>query len=212
MLSNCNFMKFLLMLLVSANVFLPATINAMEHESNLEVVWNIEDDRNLTEISRIDHVDLSGNPTSSSFIYHEDYSDLILMTEIIFVDEYGNEVVERHYTDNPLWGRSATGSGTHRVEQTNTWDAGTERRWAQGFFTYNQNNNTVSVSNATGGATVPGNRLTISNRSRTTNAGRTILGKRWAEVNYTYTVRNPAGNFFNRSVSARVYSDGDRNS
>lgn len=211
MLSKCNFMKFLVMLLLSANVFLPVTINAMEHEGNLQVVWYIEDDTNLTEISRIDHVDIYGNTSSNSFIYHEEYSDLVLLSEIIFIDEYGNEVVERHFTDNPIWGRSASGSGTHRVERTNSWATGTETRWAEGFFSYNQSNNTVSVSNVRSGVRAPSN-TRVTNISRTTNRGTSILGREWREVRINYTITNPYGISQNRSVHARVYSNGSRNS
>jgi hypothetical protein len=191
-------------------------VYANEYVDAFPNMWYVNGE--IVEISRTNFVDTNGNPLSRmGLIPHEEYGNLFLTTEIVFIDEFGYEETKRMFAcaSALMSARSASGSGTHRVEIDRLLNLGhsnvIETRWAQGHFTYHQGNNTVTVSNAIGGVTdVPNMRIT--NRSTTTSSGTTWLGLGvfWRQVDFSFTSTNAIGGSRDLSVSARVRADGNR--
>jgi len=205
---------------LSLNLLVPVTENEYKYQtdytsSGIHVHW-YEDGEDLTELYRVDFVDINtfDELRARTLIRHADYPELILVTEITYFDNINQEnVVERQFMDVSaiISSRNASGSGNHRVERDHSWGAGSiQTRWASGFFEYNSSNNTARVRNNAGGVnSVSG--ITVSNQVRSTNTGRTLLGRNWAEANFSFSTRNPAGMTRNFSINARVEANGSRN-
>jgi len=183
-----------------------------DNDFQVEWVWD-DDDEILTEVSRVDYAIDFENPRSRSVIIRDsEDDDMVLVTEIVYQNQYEEIIVERHYTDEAslrsALTRNASGTKNHKVEREATMASGAILRWwAQGSFRYNEKDNTVTVSSPSGNTnTVSG--ITISNKSTTTNTGGGVLVKKWAEVTFSFTQTASSGIKTNRSVSARVNSAG----
>jgi hypothetical protein len=200
------------------------------------VEWVFGDEEILTEIFRIVHVDGNGNAnvdarsgftyaegfaypmgvtSSQGFIYHDEYSNLILTLEVFYLDALGEIVVEQHFVGEELiYGRSVgimpLRAIPHRVERHHTWPSGNRQtHHASGNFTINANR--VTVSNPGGGITSVPN-VTTSNPSTTTFTGHDLIGYR-ATVRFSVTVRglDGWGTPSTRTVDAIVWAHGGTN-
>ena len=186
-------------------------------DSGFQNPWQVGFDESMTEIERIDYVDANGNALMrSGLIEHEEKSGMFLTNKVTYIDEYGDIVVMRYFTDAEGLRQSSSravvsGTKTHMVEATHNWNTATQTRWVSGTFTYDSEKNTVSVSDQSGGVNnVSG--ITVSNRSTEVNYGSTLilgLGRRWGEVSYTFDTKNSIGNTRSFSVRARVNSQGN---
>jgi len=209
--------------LVMAMAAMPVLASGLEyHDRVFQSVWNLdlEDDKQI--ISQTYFVSISGNPLQRmGLIVHEEDSDLFLVKEIKYIGEYGFIESIRMYADSQALAsadaRNATGSGRHRVSRTHTWAMGhgsAQVRWAEGYFSYNSQNNTVTLSNIRGHVYDTVNSIRITNRSTTQSNGTSFifgLGRQWRQVNFSFTATTHVGISNNFSVSARVYSNGNRN-
>lgn len=137
---------------------------------------------------------------------------LYLIEEQQYVDEYGELVTERLYSNVNPFLRGASGSGTFKKELETTYDTINITYWVEGYFTWNEDNDTVTVSNVKSGHSSLGS-IRISNEETTSesNAGfSALLGifRKYAYAKYSFTLKNIAGITRDLSVEVKVHNNG----
>ncbi len=143
-----------------------------------------------------------------------DGTEMLLISEKTSIED-GWTVINRTYSSvNPKL-KSSSGSATYREEKELVYDPNNLVYWVQGYFTWNQAADTVTISNVKYGYTPLGNITTKNhNIEYASNQGATVLfGKKYAYARYTFTAVNPVGleKFANVYIDMNVAGESSHN-
>lgn len=120
--------------------------------------------------------------------------EMFLISEKTSIED-GCAVTSRIFSSVNPRSRAASGSGTYRHEKELTYDNNNLTYWVQGYFTWNETNDTATVSNVKYGYNPLQNiNAKDHNIDYGSNQGATFLfGKKYAYARYTFTAVNPVG-------------------
>ncbi len=125
----------------------------------------------------------------------ENYSSEMFLISEEITSEDGYKIISRTYSSvNPKI-RGVSGSGIFKHEKELVYINHTLKYWVQGYFTWNQDKDTATVSNVDKGFSSV-NGVTVSNEKLDykSNQGATSwFGNKYAYARYSFTATNPVG-------------------
>lgn len=176
--------------------------------------WGLEivpdDSEELVLISLMDFADVFGNSlTRSATVFLKEDPNLFLAQRAVLMDKEGNQVIQEYYLSAPVITANAI-TQTHK--RTETFEFGSVGNkgtiWAEGLFTADSQQVTVTVSNPRGNVSIGGG-VSVSNL--TVKPNRVLSTPPYAEVTTSAKLTSVTGTSTSKSATIRVHVNGGSN-